>query len=81
MPVNVSRRSLWHREFDLGLWKRAFALTVSDRLSPALHVDGMAVDGYTDTQLVDISLALAVIALTDAFNRINDTTLDFPPAA
>jgi uncharacterized peroxidase-related enzyme len=37
--------------------------------------------GYTDTQLVDISLALAVITFTNAFNRINDTTLDFPPAA
>jgi uncharacterized peroxidase-related enzyme len=34
--------------------------------------------GYTDAQLVDISLALAVITFTNAFNRINDTTLDFP---
>ena len=38
--------------FSLGLWKRAFALTV-----------------------------WAVIAFTKAFNRIKDTTLDFPPAA
>ena len=37
--------------------------------------------GYTDAQLVDISLALAVITFTNAFNRINDTTLDFPAAA
>ena len=37
---------------NLGLWKRAFALTVS-----------------------------AVIAFTRAFDRINDTTLDCPPAA
>ena len=37
--------------------------------------------GYTDGQLVDISLALAVITFTNVFNRINDTTLDFPAAA
>lgn len=37
--------------------------------------------GYTDAQLVDISLALAVITFTNAFNRVNDTTLDFPAAA
>lgn len=34
--------------------------------------------GYTDAQLVDISLAVAVITFTNTFNRINDTTLDFP---
>lgn len=37
--------------------------------------------GYTDEQLVDISLTLAVITFTNVFNRINDTTLDFPAAA
>lgn len=37
--------------------------------------------GYTDAQLVDISLALAVITFTNVFNRLNDTTLDFPAAA
>jgi uncharacterized peroxidase-related enzyme len=37
--------------------------------------------GYTDAQLVEISLALAVITFTNVFNRINDTTLDFPAAA
>lgn len=35
--------------------------------------------GYTDAQLVEISLAIAVTAFTNVFNRINDTTLDFPP--
>lgn len=34
--------------------------------------------GYSDAQLVDISLAIAVITFTNTFNRINDTTLDFP---
>jgi uncharacterized peroxidase-related enzyme len=34
--------------------------------------------GYTDEQLVDISLAIAVTVFTNVFNRINDTVLDFP---
>jgi uncharacterized peroxidase-related enzyme len=34
--------------------------------------------GYTEAQLVDISLAIAAITFTNVFNRINDTTLDFP---
>jgi uncharacterized peroxidase-related enzyme len=34
--------------------------------------------GYTDEQLVDISLAIAVTAFTNVFNRINDTAVDFP---
>ena len=34
--------------------------------------------GYTDAQLVDISLAIALITFTNVFNRINDTPLDFP---
>jgi uncharacterized peroxidase-related enzyme len=37
--------------------------------------------GYTDAQLVDISLAIALIVFTNVFNRINDTELDFPAAA
>ncbi|HEY4147002.1 carboxymuconolactone decarboxylase family protein [Pinirhizobacter sp.] len=35
--------------------------------------------GYTDTQLVDISLAIALTVFTNVFNRINDTAIDFPP--
>lgn len=35
--------------------------------------------GYTDAQLVDISLAIAVTVFTNVFNRINDTAIDFPP--
>ena len=37
--------------------------------------------GYTDQNLVDISLAIAVITFTNVFNRINDTDLDFPAVA
>ena len=37
--------------------------------------------GYTDQQLVDISLAIAVITFTNVFNRINNTELDYSAAA
>jgi len=36
--------------------------------------------GVTDAQIVDVTMAVASISLTNLFNRINDTTLDFPPA-
>ena len=36
--------------------------------------------GYTDAQLVEIALAIALTAFTNTFNRINDTTLDVPRA-
>jgi len=37
--------------------------------------------GYSDAQLVDISLAFATIVFTNVFNRINDTAIDFPAVA
>lgn len=37
--------------------------------------------GFTDAELVEISLAIAVTSFTNIFNRINDTTLDFPAVA
>jgi uncharacterized peroxidase-related enzyme len=37
--------------------------------------------GYTDAQLVDISLAFATITFTNVFNRINDTESEFPAVA
>src|SRR5262249_34631944 len=37
--------------------------------------------GYSEVQLVDISLAFATTAFTNVFNRINDTALDFPRVA
>jgi uncharacterized peroxidase-related enzyme len=36
--------------------------------------------GFTDTQIVDVTMAVASIAFTNLFNRINDTVLDFPAA-
>lgn len=37
--------------------------------------------GYSDAQLVDISLAFATTVFTNIFNRINDTEIDFPAVA
>lgn len=36
--------------------------------------------GFTPAQLAEVATTIAVIVLTNVFNRINDTTLDFPPA-
>jgi uncharacterized peroxidase-related enzyme len=36
--------------------------------------------GYTDTQLAEITLVIALTVFTNTFNRINDTTLDVPRA-
>ncbi|NPT59815.1 carboxymuconolactone decarboxylase family protein [Paraburkholderia elongata] len=35
--------------------------------------------GFTDAQLAEISLAIALTVFTNTFNRINDTDVDFPP--
>ncbi|MGY4315086.1 carboxymuconolactone decarboxylase family protein [Bradyrhizobium sp. JR3.5] len=37
--------------------------------------------GYSDAQLVEISLAFATTTFTNIFNRINDTEIDFPAVA
>jgi alkylhydroperoxidase family enzyme len=47
--------------------------TISDKEFAAVKAAG-----YTHQQLVEISLAIAVITFTNAFNRINDTDIDFP---
>ncbi len=36
--------------------------------------------GYTDKQLVEIALAIALTIFTNTFNRINDTDVDMPAA-
>ncbi|HTH98380.1 MAG TPA: carboxymuconolactone decarboxylase family protein [Stellaceae bacterium] len=42
------------------------------------ELDAIRAAGYTDAQLVEISLAIALTVFTNVFNRINDTTVDFP---
>jgi len=34
--------------------------------------------GYTERQLIEVTLAVAVITFTNLANRINDTVVDFP---
>jgi uncharacterized peroxidase-related enzyme len=34
--------------------------------------------GYTERQLIEVALAVAVITFTNLANRINDTVIDFP---
>ena len=41
--------------------------------------DEIRAAGYTDAQLAEISLAIALTIFTNTFNRINDTDVDFPP--
>lgn len=50
--------------------------TVSDAEFAAIKAAG-----YTDKQLVEISLAFATTVFTNVFNRINDTAIDFPAVA
>jgi uncharacterized peroxidase-related enzyme len=50
--------------------------TISDEEFAAIKAAG-----YTDAELVDISLAFAVTVFTNVFNRINDTDVDFPAVA
>ena len=45
------------------------------------EVQAIRAAGYTDAQLVDISLAIALTVFTNVFNRINDTESDFPAVA
>ncbi|KAF1047382.1 MAG: hypothetical protein GAK35_00713 [Herbaspirillum frisingense] len=35
---------------------------------------------YSDAQIVDTLLAVTAITITNLFNRVNDTVVDFPPA-
>jgi uncharacterized peroxidase-related enzyme len=45
------------------------------------ELQAIRVAGYTDAQLVDISLAIALTVFTNVFTRINDTEIDFPAVA
>jgi uncharacterized peroxidase-related enzyme len=50
--------------------------TISDENFAAIKAAG-----YSDAQLVEISLAFATTVFTNVFNRINDTEIDFPAVA
>ena len=41
-------------------------------------IEAVRAAGVTDPQIVDVTLAITAITLTNLFNRINDTVVDFP---
>lgn len=46
---------------------------------PASVVDGMRAVGYSDGHITEALMVISAIVFTNLFNRVNDTTLDFPP--
>lgn len=71
-PTGVAKRdALVH--FVLNLQKTSG--TISQQEFAAIRAAG-----YTDTQLAEISLAIAMTIFTNTFNRINDTDIDMPAA-
>ncbi|CAB3766965.1 hypothetical protein LMG29542_05488 [Paraburkholderia humisilvae] len=44
----------------------------------AAEVNRVRNAGYTERQILEIALAIAVITFTNLANRINDTVIDFP---
>jgi len=47
---------------------------------PGEVLNAVKAAGITDTQIADLSMVIASITFTNIFNRINDTTVDFPAA-
>jgi uncharacterized peroxidase-related enzyme len=41
-------------------------------------IDAIREAGYSERQLIEISLAIASITFSNLVNRVNDTTIDFP---
>ena len=60
-----------------------FALTLVEQRGTldADAVLALRAAGFNDQQLTEIPLVVSAILFTNMFNRINDTTLDFPKAA
>ncbi|AJW93970.1 carboxymuconolactone decarboxylase family protein [Burkholderia gladioli] len=48
---------------------------------PAEQLDHFIAAGFTERQVIEVSLAIASITFTNLVNRANDTTLDFPAVA
>jgi uncharacterized peroxidase-related enzyme len=45
---------------------------------PEAQLQALQEAGYSGEEIVHIGLAISVITFTNVFNRINDTTVDFP---
>lgn len=48
---------------------------------PAEQLDHFIAAGFTERQVIEVSLAIASITFTNLVNRANGTTLDFPAVA
>jgi uncharacterized peroxidase-related enzyme len=64
------------REDALAAFARSLVTTTGT--VDAAAVQAVKAAGVTDAQIVDTTLAIAAITLTNLFNRINDTVVDFP---
>jgi uncharacterized peroxidase-related enzyme len=62
------------------LAKFTLSLVTTSGTVPVDVVNAVKQAGFTDAQIVDVTMTIASIAFTNLFNRINDTVLDFPPA-
>jgi uncharacterized peroxidase-related enzyme len=60
------------------LAKFTLILVTTTGTVPVEGVNAIKQAGFTDAQIVDITMTIASIAFTNLFNRINDTTIDFP---
>jgi len=60
-----------------------FAKEVSMTSGPvdAARLDRVLSAGYTQQQVVELLMVIALIAFTNMFNRVNDTEIDFPSPA
>jgi hypothetical protein len=45
------------------------------------QLNALRAAGYSDAQITDVLLVIAQTVFTNLFNRVHQTTLDFPPAA
>jgi uncharacterized peroxidase-related enzyme len=61
------------------LAKFTLSLVTTSGTVPIEVVNAVKYAGFTDAQIVDVTMTIASIAFTNLFNRINDTVLDFPP--
>jgi AhpD family alkylhydroperoxidase len=57
------------------------SLVTTHGTAAAADVEAVKAAGYSDAQVVDTLLAITAITLTNLFNRVNDTVLDFPAAS
>jgi uncharacterized peroxidase-related enzyme len=48
---------------------------------PSAAVEAVRAAGYSDRQIIEALQAVSAILFTNMVNRVNDTTLDFPPVS